>query len=100
MRLAITMQIHDRLSRKFFYFAFRYAQFVHDVTPAKDLNDQNGLPCTPYYQLINNIKPDVRHFRVFGCPVILKRYKISEGGKRLKNKHTQQGTRGIFVDFP
>ena len=50
--------------------------------------------------MVNDIKPNVRHFRVFGCPSIFKRYEISEGGKRTKNKYVQQGIRGIFVGFP
>ena len=61
--------------------------------------DQNGLPCTPY-QLMNNSKPNVRHYHVFGCPAIFKRYEISDSGKRIKNKYIQQGIRGIFVGFP
>ena len=65
MKLANTMLLHAQVSRKFFYYAAKYAQFIHDVIPVKDLNDENCLPCTPY-QLRNNMKPDVRHFRVFG----------------------------------
>ncbi len=48
MKLANTMLIHVRLSRKFFYDAAKYAQFEHDVIPVKDLNDENDLQCTPY----------------------------------------------------
>jgi len=99
LKMANTMIIHARLSKKFFYYAIKYAQYMHDVIPVKDLNDENGLPCTPY-QLINGRKPSVRQFRVFGCPAIFKRYEISEGGKRIKNKYVQQGIRAIFVGFP
>ena len=48
----------------------------------------------------NNSKPKVRHYRVFGCPAIFKKYEISDSGKRIKNKYIQQGIRGIFVGFP
>ena len=91
-----TMIIHARLSKKFFYYAIKYAQYIHDVIPVKDLNDENGLPYRPY-QLINGRKPSVRQFRVFGCLAIFKRYEISEGGKRIKNKYVQQGIRAIYV---
>ena len=50
--------------------------------------------------MVSNIKQSVRHFRVFGCTSTFKRYEISKGGKRIKNKCIQQGIRGIFVDFP
>ena len=50
--------------------------------------------------MANNIKPNVWHFRILGCPSIFKRYEISERGKRIKNKYVQQGIRGIFVGFP
>ena len=83
LKLANTMIIHARLSKKFFYYAVKYAQFIHDVIPVKDLLDENGLPCTSY-QLINNSK----------------KYEISDSGKRIKNKYIQQGIRGIFVGFP
>ena len=52
------------------------------------------------YQLINNQKPNVRVYRVFGCPAIFKRYEVSDSGKRIKKKYIQQGIRGIVVGFP
>ena len=39
--MANTMIIHARLSKKFFYYAVKYAQYIHDVIPVKDLNDEN-----------------------------------------------------------
>ena len=98
-KLANTMMIHARLNRKFFYYAVLYAQFIHDVIPIKDLKDASGLPTTPYF-LGTNTKPNVRHFRVFGCPAIFKKYDFSSQGKRATDKYSQQGVRGIFVGFP
>ena len=40
LKLANTMIIHARLSKKFFYYAVKYAQFIHDVIPVKDLLDE------------------------------------------------------------
>ena len=99
LKIANIMILHARLSKKIFYYTVKYAQFIHDVNPVRDLQDKNGLPCTPY-QLIINQKPNVRHYRVFGCPTIFKRYEVSGSGKRIENKYTQQGIRGIFVGFP
>ena len=58
LKLANTMIIHARLSKKFFYYAVKYAQFIHDVIPVKDLLDENGLPCTPnQLENIQDFKP-------------------------------------------
>ena len=85
------MILFARLSKKFFYYAVKYAQFIHGAIPVRDQQDKNGLPCTPY-QLINNQKPNVRHYRVFGCPAIFKRYEISDSGKGIKNKYIQRSS--------
>ena len=58
-QMANTMIIHARLSKKFFYYTVKYTQCIHDVIPVKDLNDKDGLPCTPY-QLVNDRKPSAR----------------------------------------
>ena len=93
------MIFYARLSKKFFYYAVKYAQFIYDLIPVRDLQDtKNGLPCTPY-QLINNCKPNVRHYRVFGCPTIFKRYEISDSGKRIKNKYITRYKRN-FCGIP
>ena len=55
--------MHARLNRKFFYYAAKYAQYIHDVIPVRDLLGKNGLPTTPYY-LAKGRKPAVKHFRV------------------------------------
>ena len=98
-KLANTMILHARLNRKFFYYAVLYAQFIHDVIPVKDLKDDTGSPTTPYF-LATKLKPHVRHFRVFGCPAVFKKYDFSNQGKRSADKYSQQGIRGIFVGFP
>ena len=49
---------------------------------------------------MNNSKPNVRHYCVFGCPSIYKICEVSDSGKWVKNKYVQQGIRGIFVGFP
>ena len=83
----------------FFYYAVKYAQYIHDVIPVRNLLDENGLPTTPYY-LATGRKPAVKHFRVFGCPAVFKRYEVSSDGKRIHNNYNQQGMRGIFVGIP
>ena len=85
VRLANTLLLHARLNRKFFYYAVKYAQYIHDVIPVKDLNDQKGFPTTPFF-LATNRKPSIKHFRTFACPAVFKRYEISKEGKRVKNK--------------
>ena len=70
-KLANTLLLHARLNRKFFYYAVKYAQYIHDIIPVRDLTDQHGLPTTPHY-LLTKQKPSVQRFRVFGCPAIFK----------------------------
>ena len=50
--------------------------------------------------MVTGQKPAVKHFRVFGCPTIFNHYKVSDDGKQVWNKYTQQGMRGIFVGIP
>ena len=99
MKMANTMLLHARLSKKFFYYAAKYAQRVHDVIPVRDIFDSDGLPTAPH-QMATGGKLIARHFRVFGCLAIFKRYEISDKGTRIKNKYPQQGMRGIFVGLP
>ena len=99
VKLANALLLHARLNRKFFYYAAKYAQYIHDIIPVKNLLDAEGNPTTPYF-LATGRKPAVKHFRVFGCPAVFKRYEVSDNGKRVKNKYTQQGMRGIFVGLP
>ena len=73
LKLANTMILHAKLSRKFFYCAVKYAQRGYDVIPVKELYDSDGLPAIPY-QLSSYSKPNIRHYRVFGGPAIFKRY--------------------------
>ena len=76
-----------------------YAQRVHSVIPFKDLTDSKGLPTTPHF-LLSWAKPNVKHFWVFGCPAVFKKYKFSDKGKRTKNKVSHQCVRGSFVGLP
>ena len=98
LKMANTMIIHTRLSKKFFYYVVKYAQYIHDVIPIKDLNDKNSLPCTPYH-IVNRRKLSVKQYRVFGCPVSFKRYGVSESEKTIKHKHVKQGIRVILVGY-
>ena len=91
--------MHARFNRKFFYYVAKCAQYFHDVISVRDLLDENGLPTAPYY-LATGRKHAVKHFRVFGCPAIFKRYEVSSDGKCIHNKYNQQGMRGIFVGIP
>ena len=98
-KLANIILLHAQLNGKLFYCKVKCAQYIHDILPVREVFDTNGLPTTPYY-LATNRKHTVKHFKVFGCPAIFKQYETYEKGKVIKNKYTQQGTRGIFVGVP
>ena len=42
-KLANTLLLHARLNRKFFYYAAKYAQYIHDVIPVRDLLDSRYI---------------------------------------------------------
>ena len=42
-KMANTMLLHARLNKKFFFYAVKYAQRVHDVIPVKDSVDNQGF---------------------------------------------------------
>ncbi len=97
--MANTMLLHASLDKNFFYYAVEYAQRIHDVIPVKDLTDGKGLPTTPHF-LLSGSRPNVKYFRVFGCPIVFQKYKFSDEGKRTKHKISQQCVKGIFVVLP
>ena len=98
-KLANTMLVHARLNTKIILYALKYAEKIHGVIPVRNLVDEEGKPTTPYYMAFKR-HPKVSHFRVFGCPAVFKRYKVSAEGKRTVNKSMQQGMRRIFVGIP
>ena len=72
---------------------------MNEIILVKDLTNKNGLPSTPY-QLVNNIKPNIKHFRVFGCPGIFKRYEISEGdGNKIFITKAEYTYQKLFNDY-
>ena len=98
--MARGMLVHARLPFDFFHFAMDYALLILRVLPAKNLVGKNGEPITTY-QLLHHMKPRVSRFKVFGCPVVFKRYQPMVDGKTTTEfKQLQQGSRGIFVGFP
>ena len=72
-KLVNTLLLYARLNRKFFYYAAKYTQYIHDVIPVRDLLDENGLPTTPNY-FATGRNSAVKHFRIFGCPAVFKHY--------------------------
>jgi hypothetical protein len=59
-----------------------------------------GNPTTTY-AVIHGKNPRIVRYKVFGCPVVFKRYNIQVDGKIFgKHKVLQRGSRGIFVGFP
>lgn len=115
--LAFKMLTHARLGRRYYDFALRYASFVANVLPIRDLfadgtTDSQPRPATPYELYFGEL-PRLHRFRVFGCPVIVKVYRRiatdapnnttspDEETKQLQSKNIiQRGIRGIFVGFP
>ena len=63
---------------------------IHDFIHLKSLLDDEGNPTTPFY-LATGQKPAMKHFHIFGCPAVFKCYEVTDIGKWVRNKYTQQG---------
>ena len=99
-RMSRSMLVQARLPLTFIHLALDYSCAILRVLPAKGLKiDQSTVVTT--YELLYGRKPSIRRFKVFGCPVIFKRYQpIYDGDSSTKFTQLQQGSRGIFVGFP
>ena len=86
--MANSLILNARLSPKFFAYALKYEEKMHDMIPIRDLTDEEGRPTIPYYKAFNK-KPNVQQFKIFGCPAVFKRFEISKDGKRIINKYNQ-----------
>ncbi len=53
---------YARLNQKCICYAIKYAQYIHGVIPAKDLNGKYGFPSTSYVMATNRKPPDLRVF--------------------------------------
>jgi len=103
--MAFVMLTHARLGLAFFHFALMYAWMICVVLPAKSTTKQSAdgesEATTPYYLYFQK-EPDVRKYRVFGCPVICKVYTRKDSSQRILDHKNivQRGVRGVFVGFP
>ena len=70
------------------------------MLPAKGLVNEEGNPTTTY-EIMYNKKARVQRFKVFGCPVVFKRYQpLHDGDVTTTFRQLQRGSRGTFVGFP
>jgi len=103
---AFRMMTHARLPLIFFHYALMYAWQICVVLPAKSTSrlDPNGelVPTTPHYLYFGGATPDIRRYRVFGCPVVAKVYTRRDSDAQILDQRSlvQRGVRGIFIGFP
>ena len=99
-RMARSMLIGAKLPIQFYHFAMDYACLILRVLPAKGLINVHGKPTTTY-EILHGKRPRIKRFKVFGCPVIFKRYQPQHEGDTNTSFHQlQRGSRGMFVGFP
>ena len=114
--IARTINVHARLDDAFLYHAVQYACDIYNVLPLLGAIHPNGSQSTPF-ELFYGVKPSISHFRVFGCPCVVKKntakfyspkYNLitynnkpfTHSQHNVRNKSPQQGIRGIFIGFP
>jgi hypothetical protein len=91
--MARSLLVHARLPDSFMYHALVHSCRIFNVLPVKGLKNTAGNPATPH-ELFLGEQPKISHFRVFGCPVVARKWstpQISSG------KQTERGVRGIFL---
>ena len=90
----------------FFHNALQYAWQICVVLPAKStsMEDDDGdlIPTTPHYLYFGGKKPDVRRYRMFGCPAVVKVCTRTDiKGQPLDHRNlVQRGIRAVFAGFP
>lgn len=75
--------------------AIVYATYIFNVLPVRGIRNEEDIPTTPYESFFNS-KPCIARFRVFGCPVIVRKW-VTQNNPQ--GKQTERGTRGIFLGF-
>ena len=94
--MANNILLHTRLRKKYIFYVAKYSQSVHDTISVRNLFDEDWLPTTTN-QIVTGKKPIVRYFRVFGCPIIFRRYEVSDKETRIKNYNKVWG--GSLLDY-
>ena len=69
--IARTITVHSCLDDAFLYYAVQYACDIYNVLPLLGAITLQGTQSTPF-ELFYGQKPSVSHFRVFGCPCVIK----------------------------
>jgi transposase InsO family protein len=88
-KMARSMMVHARLPDQYYYHANLYASSIFNILPIKDLTTGDGDPTTPYF-LFYGHKPYISHYRVFGCPVVAKKWITHSNGHTLP-KQVERG---------
>jgi hypothetical protein len=97
-RMARSMLVHARLPDQYHFHVIRYAASVFNILPVKNLDNANGDIASPHELFCGN-KPLISQYRVFGCPVVARRWVVTVDGRETIHC-TEKGIRGIFVGFP
>ena len=102
--MSFSMLTHARLGLMFFYEALTYSWQICVVLPAKSTSKKDGdelIATTPFFLYFGK-EPNVRRYRVFGCPAICKVYRRRSSDSSILNSKNivQRGVRGVFVGFP
>jgi len=71
---ACSLLVHARLPDTFWYHALTYSTYIFNALPVRGLLDADtDVPSTPQ-ELFFGTKPRISHLRIFGCPVIIRKW--------------------------
>jgi transposase InsO family protein len=97
-KMARSLLVHARPPDQYHYHAILYATSIFNILPIRDLYTPDDAATTPFHLFTGN-KPLLAHYRVFGCPIIAKKWSTSSQGHTLI-KQTERGVCGVFIGFP
>jgi hypothetical protein len=86
------------LPDQYHYHAIHYAASVFNILPVKNLYNIEGEIASPH-ELFTGSKPLIAQYRVFGCPVVAKRWVVSIDGRETVHC-TEKGILGTFIGLP
>jgi len=93
--MARALLVHACLPDIFWYHALMYASYIFNVLPVRGVKNDQDYPSTPH-ELFFQEKPAIARFRVFGCPVVTRRWVTQQSSQ---GKQTEHGVRVLFIGF-
>ena len=98
MKLANKMLLYAKLA-KFYYYATKYTQRMHNNIPVKYLCYEMGYQEESLSLHFQNPNLNIKHFTMFWYSVLFKKYDMCGSGQSTRSKYTQQKNEAFLLTF-